>query len=105
MEALVLPSLGRLRFSVYLSAIRKFALIVCKSIIVVARLVMAATFPCQAVPASIAAYVNVVEFSQSRDGLEEMFLDRFLRLEKPRMQDTRTQVVDVSRGKHSFFSE
>lgn len=58
------------------------------------RLVMATTFPCQAVPASIAAYVNVVEFSQSRDGLEEMFLDRFLRLEKPRMQDTRTQVVD-----------
>ena len=60
------------------------------------RLVMATTFSCQAVPASIAAYVNVVEFSQSRDGLEEMFLDRFLRLEKPRMQDTRTQVVDVS---------
>ncbi|XP_068697910.1 dynein axonemal heavy chain 8-like [Montipora foliosa] len=58
------------------------------------RLVMATTFSCQAVPASIAAYVNVVEFSQSRDGLEEMFLDRFLRLEKPRMQDTRTQVVD-----------
>lgn len=102
-EALVLPSLGRMRFSVYLSAIRKFALLVCKSIIVVARLVMATTFPCQAVPASIAAYVNVVEFSQSRDGLEEMFLDRFLRLEKPRMQDTRTQVVDVSQGKNVFF--
>ena len=60
------------------------------------RLVLATTFSCQAVPSSIAAYVNVVEFSQSRDGLEEMFLDRFLRLEKPRMQDTRTQVVDVS---------
>lgn len=29
--------------------------------------------------------------------MEEMFLDRFLRLEKPRMQETRTQVVDVSR--------
>lgn len=102
-EALVLASLGRLRFSVYLSAIRKLALLVCKIIIVVARLVMAATFPCQAVPASIAAYVNVVEFSQSRDGLEEMFLDRFLRLEKPRMQDSRTQVVDVSQGKNFFF--
>ena len=57
---------------------------------------MATTFSSRAVPSSIAAYVNVVEFSQSRDGLEEMFLDRFLRLEKPRMQDTRTQVVDVS---------
>lgn len=60
------------------------------------RLVLATTFSSRAVPSSIAAYVNVVEFSQSRDGLEEMFLDRFLRLEKPRMQDTRTQVVDVS---------
>lgn len=78
-------------------------LFVKKGIIVIARLVMAATFPCHAVPASIAAYVNVVEFSQSRDGLEEMFLDRFLRLEKPRMQDTRTQVVDVSQGKKNFF--
>ena len=102
-ETLVLPSLGRMRFSVFLSAIRKFALLVCKSIIVVARLVMATTFPCQGVPASIAAYVNVVEFSQSRDGLEEMFLDRFLRLEKPRMQDTRTQVVDVSQEINGFF--
>jgi len=63
------------------------------------RLVLATTFSCQAVPSSIAAYLNVVEFSQSRDGLEEMFLDRFLRLEKPRMQDTRTQVVDVSDAK------
>lgn len=63
------------------------------------RLVLATTFSCHAVPSSIAAYVNVVEFSQSRDGLEEMFLDRFLRLEKPRMQDTRTQVVDVSDAK------
>ena len=60
------------------------------------RLVLATTFSCEAVPLGIAAYVNVVEFSQSRDGLEEMFLDRFLRLEKPRMQDARTQVVDVS---------
>ena len=59
------------------------------------RLVLATTFSSRAVPSSIAAYVNVVEFNQSRDGLEEMFLDRFLRLEKPRMQDTRTQVVDV----------
>lgn len=58
------------------------------------RLVLATTFSSRAVPSSIAAYVNVVEFNQSRDGLEEMFLDRFLRLEKPRMQDTRTQVVD-----------
>ena len=57
---------------------------------------MATTFSSRAVPSSIAAYVNVVEFSQSRDGLEEMFLDRFLRLEKPRMQETRTQLVDVS---------
>ena len=63
------------------------------------RLVLVTTYSCQAVPSSIAAYVNVVEFSQSRDGLEEMFLDRFLRLEKPRMQDTRTQVVDVSDAK------
>ena len=62
---------------------------------------MATTFSSQAVPSSIAAYVNVVEFSQSRDGLEEMFLNRFLRLEKPRMQDTRTQVVDVSGEKKS----
>lgn len=61
------------------------------------RLVLATTFSSKSVPSSIAAYVNVVEFSQSRDGLEEMFLDRFLRLEKPRMQETRTQVVDVSR--------
>lgn len=58
------------------------------------RLVLATTFSSKSVPSSIAAYVNVVEFSQSRDGLEEMFLDRFLRLEKPRMQETRTQVVD-----------
>ena len=60
-------------------------------------MVLATTFSSKSVPSSIAAYVNVVEFSQSRDGLEEMFLDRFLRLEKPRMQETRTQVVDVSR--------
>ena len=59
-------------------------------------MVLATTCPAQAVPSGIAAYVNVVEFSQSRDGLEEMFLDRFLRLEKPRMQDTRSQVVNVS---------
>ena len=62
------------------------------------RLVLATTCPAKAVPPGIAACVNVVEFSQSRTGLEEMFLDRFLRLEKARMQDTRQQVVNVSTG-------
>ena len=59
------------------------------------RLVFATTSPAEAVPAGLSAYVNVVEFVQSREGLEEMFLDRFLRLEKPRMQETRTQVITV----------
>ncbi|XP_048577711.1 dynein axonemal heavy chain 8 isoform X3 [Nematostella vectensis] len=57
------------------------------------RIVFATTSPADTVPSGLAAYVGVVEFCQSRDGLEDMFLDRFLRLEKPRMQDTRTQVV------------
>ena len=61
----------------------------------ITRLILATTCAAQGVPSGLAAYVNVVEFCQSRDGMEEMFLDRFMRLEKPRMQDARSQVVQV----------
>lgn len=45
------------------------------------------------VPAQLSAFINVIEMYLSRDGLEEMFLDRFMGLEKPRIQDSRQQSV------------
>ena len=39
--------------------------------------------------------MNVVEMCLSRDGLEEQFLDRFMALEKSRIQDSRLQTVSV----------
>ncbi|XP_028415382.1 dynein heavy chain 8, axonemal-like isoform X2 [Dendronephthya gigantea] len=57
------------------------------------RLFMSTTCLAYRVPAKLSAVINVIEMYLSRDGLEEMFLDRFMGLEKPRIQDSRQQSV------------
>ena len=56
---------------------------------------MSTTVPAYRVPAELSAFINVIEMYLSRDGLEEMFLDRFMEMEKPRIQDSRLQTVSV----------
>ena len=57
---------------------------------------MSTTSSAYSVPHELSAFVNVVEMCMSRDGLEEMFLDRFMALEKSRIQDSWQQAVSVS---------
>lgn len=56
---------------------------------------MSTTCPAYRVPDQLTACMNVVEMCLSRDGLEEQFLDRFMALEKSRIQDSRLQTVSV----------
>eukprot|EP00794_Sanderia_malayensis_P000407 gene407-1042_t len=57
------------------------------------RLFLITTNPAYTIPSSVAAYANVIEFCQSREGLTEQFLYRFIKLEKPRIHDTLAQVA------------
>ena len=60
------------------------------------RLFIITSRPAHMVPTTIAAHANIIEFSQSRDGLVEQFLYRFIKLEKPRIHGTLYQVEQVS---------
>lgn len=62
---------------------------------------MSTTVPAYRVPAELSAFINVIEMYLSRDGLEEMFLDRFMEMEKPRIQDSRLQSVSVCRRSYA----
>lgn len=66
------------------------------------RLFIITTSPAHLIPSSIAAYTNVIEFSQSRDGLADRFLYRFIKLEKPRIHDTLYQVAQVPFKAHDL---
>ena len=72
-----------------------FFLVVFHCLTFSARLFMSTTVPAYRVPAQLSAFINVIDMCLSRDGLEEMFLDRFMELEKPRIQDSRLQSVSV----------
>ena len=67
------------------------------------RLFMSTTSAAYRVPAQLSAVMNVVEMCLSREGLEELFLDRFMELEKSRIQDSKSQTVSVSRGSWKFW--
>ena len=65
---------------------------------------MSTTVPAYRVPAQLGAFMNVIEMCLLRDGLEEMFLDRFMALEKPRIQDSRLQSVSVRKDPKLFLA-
>ncbi|KAI8520697.1 hypothetical protein Bbelb_004510 [Branchiostoma belcheri] len=57
------------------------------------RLYMHTTCMPHEVPDEVAAYTSMVNFYQDRSGIEAELLDRFIRLEKTRVQDERTNLA------------
>ncbi|XP_066278010.1 uncharacterized protein [Branchiostoma lanceolatum] len=57
------------------------------------RLYMHTTCMPHEVPEEVAAYTSMVNFYQDRSGIEAELLDRFIRLEKTRVQDERTNLA------------
>ncbi|CAH1226669.1 DNAH5 [Branchiostoma lanceolatum] len=57
------------------------------------RLYMHTTCMPHEVPEEVAAYTSMVNFYQDRSGTEAELLDRFIRLEKTRVQDERTNLA------------